>query len=365
MKVKEIINILENIAHPAYQEGYDNTGLNIGNPEMEVKGILCTLDVTMEVVDEALAKNANLIIAHHPLIFDGLKSLTGKSEIEQIVIRAIKENIAIYAGHTSFDNVPNGVNAKICGILGVYKCEILAPQRNELLKLVTFIPETHANDVREALFKAGAGHIGNYDSCSFNTPGQGSFRGSEKTTPFVGNKGEVHFENEIKTEVIIPRFLKNKAVTTLLKNHPYEEVAYDIYPLENENPFIGAGMIGELKEALPLKKLLKLLQEKFSAEGIRYTCDADKSIKKIAVCGGSGAFLIKKAIAKGADAFITGDIKYHQFFEGSDQMSIIDIGHYESEQFTKDIFYESVMKKIPKFAVHLSEVKTSPIKYFK
>jgi dinuclear metal center YbgI/SA1388 family protein len=332
---------------------------------MDVMGVLCTIDVTEEVLDEAINKGANLILSHHPLIFQGIKTLTGQDWIEKLIIRAIRKNIAIYAGHTNFDNIPNGVNAKICTKLKLKNCKILAPQKDQLLKLITFVPEANANIVRSALFAAGAGHIGNYDSCSFNTPGEGSFRGLEESNQYVGEKGEIHFEKEIKIEVILPSFSKNKIIKNLLKNHPYEEVAYDLYPLNNDNPYAGAGMIGELDSPIRVTEFLENIKNVFNANGIRYTGNENKQIQKIAVCGGSGAFLIKTALAKGADAFITGDIKYHQFFDGLNKLTIVDIGHYESEQFTKDIFYESVMKKIPKFAVHLSEVKTSPIKYFK
>jgi dinuclear metal center YbgI/SA1388 family protein len=365
MKVKDIIQLLEEIAPRGFQETYDNSGLNLGNPENEVSGILCTLDVTEEVIDEALQKQANLILAHHPVLFEGLKSITGKNYIERIAIKAIRNNIAIYAGHTNFDNVPTGVNAKICEKLNLKGTKILAPLKEQLFKLVTFVPEEKATEVREAIFEAGGGYIGNYDKCSFNTQGQGTFRGLDHSDPYVGEKGVIHYESETKVEVILPRFRKNQVIQALLKSHPYEEVAYDIYPLANENPHAGAGMIGNLEKAMPLKDLLADLKKVFNATGIRYTGTADKMIKKVAVCGGSGSFLIKHALATGADVFITGDVKYHQFFDGGNRLSIVDIGHYESEQFTKDIFYESVMKKIPKFAVHLSEVKTSPINYFK
>ena len=365
MKVSDIIQILENIAPKGYQESYDNSGLNIGNPEMGVKGILCTLDVTMEVLDEAQEKEANLIISHHPLIFKGLKSLTGKNDIEKIAIKAIQKNIAIYAGHTNFDNVPGGVNTRICQKLGLINCKILSPIKEQLLKLVTFAPVNQAEQILNALFKAGAGNIGNYDNCSYSANGTGSYRGLGNSKQYVGNKGEVHYEKETRIEVILPGFIKNKVLNSLLKAHPYEEVAYDIYHLKNDNPHAGAGMIGELEQAIPISLLLKTLETTFEAEGIRYTGDLNKSIKKIAVCGGSGSFLINDAKAKRVDAFITGDIKYHQFFDAGNSLSLIDIGHYESEQYTKDIFYESVMKKIPKFAVHLSKVKTNPVKYFK
>ncbi len=365
MTVKDVISLIEEIAPVSLQESYDNAGLNVGNPNNKVSGVLCTLDVTLEVLQEAIDLKANLILAHHPLIFQGLKSLTGKNEVEQIIIKAIQNNVSIYAGHTNMDNVMLGVNSKICEKLQLQNCKILSPVKNHLLKLVTFVPTQHVDVVRTALFDAGAGHIGNYDCCSYNSEGNGSFRALEGTTPFVGEKNKLHFEEETKIEVILPKHLKKNILSALISNHPYEEVAYDLYPLENENPSIGAGMIGTLKETTTLNNLLIRLKNDFYAEGIRYTGDVNKEIQKIAVCGGSGAFLIDQAKRKNADAFITGDIKYHQFFEGSEKLSLVDIGHYESEQFTKNIFYEAVMKKMPTFAVHLSKVTTTAVKYFK
>lgn len=365
MKVIDIINTLESFAHKGLQESYDNSGLNIGDPSMDILGILCTIDITEEVLDEAIELGANLIIAHHPLIFSGLKSLTGKNYIERIAIRAIKENIAIYTAHTNFDNIPEGVNAKIAEKLNLSNTRILSPLKDQLVKLSTFVPKKYADKVRDRLFEAGAGKIGNYDSCSFTLEGKGSFRGSDDTEPFVGEKGKLHLEEETRIEVILPKYLKRNVVSALLNAHPYEEVAYDLYPLLNENPYAGAGMIGELEKPVKMSSLLNLLKDKFDANGIRFTGDSDKMVKKVAVCGGSGSFLIHEAKMNKADVFITGDLKYHQFFDADNKLSLVDIGHFESEQFTKDIFYELVMKKMPKFAVHLSKVTTSPIKYFK
>ncbi len=364
MKIKEFIQALEFFAPKEIQENYDNSGLSVGDPENEASGILCTIDVTQNVLDEAIAKNANLIVSHHPLIFHGIKSLTGKNYVEEIVIKAIKNDISIYSGHTNFDNIKMGVNHKICDVIGLTNCKILAPLKNNLVKLVTFVPEEHAEKVRNAIFNSGAGNIGNYDSCSFNIQGNGSFRGNENTNPFVGERGKLHFENEIRIETIVPSYLKNKAIKALLSSHPYEEVAYDIYPLDNTNPLVGAGMIGDLEKPVNLDFLLKMLKQKFHAQGIRYAGEKKDDISRIAVCGGSGSFLIHQAIQQHADVFITGDIKYHQFFDSSKKLTIIDIGHFESEQFTKDIFYEILTKKFPNFAVYLSKVKTNPVKYY-
>lgn len=364
MKVKDVISVIESFAPAELQEEYDNAGLAVGNQAMEVSGILCTLDITHEVIDEALSKKANMIISHHPVIFKGIKSITGKNTIEEIIIRAIKNDLIIYSAHTNADNVSKGVNHKICELIGLGSFKILSPLQNKLLKLVTFAPLDHAERVRKALFDAGAGTIGDYDSCSFNAEGTGTFRGGDNANPFAGTKGNLHTEPETRIETILPVIYKSQVIRALINVHPYEEVAYDLISLENEWPTAGAGMIGEFPEPVSLYDLLKLLAAKFEAKGIRYAGNEEKSIKRIAVCGGSGSSLIHLAKQQKADAFITGDIKYHQFFDTDNDLIIIDIGHYESEQFTKDIFYELLKKKLSNFAVHLSEVKTNPIKYY-
>jgi len=364
MKIKAITNFLEDFAPLKLQESYDNAGLILGDKNAEVSAALVTLDVTEAIVDEAIEKKAGLIVAHHPIVFSGLKKITGKNYIERTLIKAIKNDIAIYAAHTNLDSVTGGVNGKICEKLGLQECKILQPAGGMLKKLVTFVPVDHADKVREAVFAAGAGQIGNYDSCSFNAHGQGTFRGSETTNPFVGKKGQQHYENEIRFETIFPDYLQGKILNTLIQSHPYEEVAYDIYSLDNKFDQIGAGMIGTLPEEKKEIDFLQQLKETFGAGIIKHTNLQQKKVKKIAVCGGAGSFLLNQAIAAGADFFVTGDFKYHQFFDAENKIVIADIGHFESEQFTKELFYELLTKKFPKFAVHLSEVNTNPVFYF-
>jgi dinuclear metal center YbgI/SA1388 family protein len=366
MKVlaKNIIDVLEQYAHPSLQESYDNCGLLTGDAYTKVSGVLLTLDCTEEVIDEAIKKKCNMVIAHHPVIFSGLKKLNGKNYIERTIIKAIKNNILIYAIHTNLDNVYNGVNAKIAEKLSLVNTKVLAPVSGKLLKLVTYVPVGDADNVRNAIFKAGAGVISEYDNCSFNVQGTGTFRGSENSNPHVGNKGEIHFENELSIEVILPEFLKTKVVAELKKAHPYEEVAYDIYTLENEHPRIGAGLIGELKNPIQEKNMLKRIKDKLKAKCIRHTALLNKPIQKVALCGGSGSFLLKNAIAAGADIFITADFKYHQFFDAENRIIIADIGHYESEQFTIEILRDVLIKNFPTFAVHFTEVNTNPINYY-
>lgn len=362
MIIKDITDFIENLAPVQLQETYDNAGLIIGDKNTEIKQILVCLDVTENIVDEAIEKKCQLIISHHPLIFKGIKKINGNNSIEKIIIKAIKNNIAIYAVHTNLDNVINGVNSVLAEKLGLKNQRSLQPKKDIFRKLVFFCPVIHADRVRKAIFEAGAGKIGNYDSCSFNTEGEGSFKAMENANPFVGEPGKLHFEKEIRIETIYPFYLESKIIEALLQSHPYEEVAYDIYKLENYFSQIGSGIIGEIDETDELN-FLSQIKNISNCKCIRHSDLLDKKIKKVAICGGSGSFLIKDAIAAKADIFISGDIKYHDFFEAENKILIADIGHYESEQFTKDLLYTFITKKFPNFAVLISENNTNPIHY--
>ena len=363
MKLNEIIAPLEKFAPLSLQETYDNSGLLIGEKDQEITGALISLDLTEEVMEEAIAKKCNLIISHHPVIFTGLKSITGKNSTERIIKTAIKNDIGLYAIHTNLDNVHNGVNDVLCKKLGIVNAKILATKGNLYRKLVTFCPTNEAERVREALFKAGAGHIGNYDKCSFNMEGSGTFRGSEETNPFVGNKGELHYEMEIRIETIFPVYLESEILHSLFEAHPYEEVAYDIYSLENQSNQIGAGKIGELKQATNVEEFFEDIKKITGTGCIRHSRIISKQVKKIAVCGGSGSFLINEAKRAGADVFLTGDVKYHDFFEAGEKMVIADIGHYESEQFAKELIYSVLKENFSNFAVLISETNTNSVNY--
>lgn len=363
MQIKQITQYIESIAPLAFQESYDNAGLIIGNPDDEISGALISLDITEEVLDEAISKNLNLIICHHPIVFSGIKKLNGKNYIERCVAKAIKNDMAIYAAHTNLDSVFGGVNSKICDKLELRNCKILAPTPDFLKKLVTFVPVADAEKVRTAIFDAGAGHIGNYDSCSYNINGKGTFRGNDLTNPYVGEKNQLHTEEEVRIETIFPKHIQSKVIQALLQAHPYEEVAYDIYPLDNEFVQAGIGMIGELAEPMDEISFLKKLKTVFGCAVVKHTELLGKPIRKVAVVGGAGSSYLGKAIAQKADIFVSGDFKYHQFFDAEKQIVIADIGHYESEQFTKEVFYELLTKKFPKFAVHLSAIITNPVSY--
>jgi dinuclear metal center YbgI/SA1388 family protein len=341
MKISEIILYLESLAHPSLQENYDNAGLITGDAGWECCGIICSLDATEEVVKEAIAKKCNLVVAHHPIIFGGLKKINGKNYVEKAIIAAIKNDIAIYAIHTNMDNVIEGVNGKMATMLGLKNISILSPKENTLKKLFTFTPVDKAEQVRNSIFKAGEG-----------------------ASPFVGDIGIQHQEKEIRIEVIFPSFLENKIVAAMKKSHPYEEVAYDVMNLSNNNHSIGSGVIGDWPEEADEKQFLSTLKKIFQVPVVRHTELLNKVIKRVAICGGAGSFLTAKALAAGADAYITADMKYHEFFDANKRMLIADIGHYESEQFTIDLLKEILEQKFPTFAVLKTEVKTNPVHYF-
>ncbi|MFW5752253.1 MAG: Nif3-like dinuclear metal center hexameric protein [bacterium] len=363
MKISEIQKIIENFAPTALQEDYDNVGLVTGNSNLEVKGILICVDVTEEIIEEALSKNCNLIISHHPVIFSGLKKLTGNHYSERIILKALKNDIAIYSAHTNIDSVKNGVSFALARVIGLNQVQVLRPMKGILRKIVTFVPGSHEQKVREALFEAGAGHLGDYDSCSYNIKGTGTFRGLEGTNPFLGEKGKLSLEEETRIETIFPAYLSGKIVNALLESHPYEEVAYDIYPLENVHVNAGMGAIGVLEAPVIDEDFLLHVKDKLKAGVIRHTRLTGKRVQKVAVCGGSGISLLKDAIAAEADLFLTGDIKYHQFFDADNRVILADAGHYETEQFTKNIFFNMITKKMPNFAVYLSEINSNPINY--
>jgi dinuclear metal center YbgI/SA1388 family protein len=363
MQIKNIIEIIEVFAPLSLQESYDNSGIQCGDVNEKATGALLCLDVTLEILEEAKKKKCNLIIAHHPLIFSPLKRITGANYIEQILIEAIKKNICIYACHTNADNVRMGVNNKIAEKLSLVNCKILQPKKGLLKKLVTFCPNAESEKVRTALFKAGCGEIGNYDFCSYNLEGKGTFRGNADSNPFVGVKNQLHIEPETRIETVFESYKEKEIIKALHKAHPYEVVAYDVYSLDNKHPNIGSGLVGELTKPVKEKEFLSSLKTIFGAGCVRHTGLLDKKIKRVALCGGSGSFLLKDAIHAKADVFITADFKYHQFFDAENKLVIADIGHYETEQFTPEIFYAEIHKKMPKFAVHLAKTNTNPINY--
>ncbi|MGY6520924.1 MAG: Nif3-like dinuclear metal center hexameric protein [Mongoliitalea sp.] len=361
--IREVVSYLEQIAPPAYQESYDNAQLITGNSQAAVKGILCTLDATEEVVQEAIEYGCNLIVAHHPIVFKGLKSFTGRNYVERTVILAIKHDIAIYAIHTNLDHVAHGVNKKICDRLGLEKTKVLAPKKGLLSKLVTFVPKNASDKVMQALFEAGAGEIGEYSSCSFLLDGTGTFTPSQKANPYVGNPGKPHQEPETRIEVLLPTHIERQVLGALKNVHPYEEVAYYLQTLENEHQEVGAGMVGELTDPMSGEAFLAHLKHSMNLKVVKHTKLLDKPVTKIAVCGGAGIFLLSQAKKSGAQFFITSDVKYHEFFDAENQIVICDIGHYESEIYTKELLADILSQKFTNIALYLTKVVTNPITY--
>lgn len=364
MKLTDILSVLEEMAPLGYAEDFDNVGLLVGNKNQDISGVLVTHDALEEVINEAVLKKCNLIVCFHPILFSGLKKITGATYVERAIVKAIQNNIAIYAVHTALDNHPEGVNKLFCTALGIKNGKILIPKINYIHKLITYAPLENADTVRNALFNAGAGAIGNYENCSFNTKGLGTYMGNERSNPVIGNQFEFVESEEIKIEVTFEKQLEGKILNALFKNHIYEEVAYELYQLENKHQNIGLGMIGELDTPLSENDFLQLVKEKMQCGGIRHSTFLNKPIKKVAVLGGSGSFAIPQAIREGADAFLTADLKYHQFYEAENQLLLADIGHFESERFTKNYIVDYLKEKITNFAIILSEVNTNPVKYF-
>lgn len=364
MIVQDVIDHLEILAPLSYAEDFDNVGLLVGDKTAKLTGVLVTLDTLEAVVDEAISENCNLIVSFHPIIFKGLKKLTGKTYVERVVMKAIQHNIAIYSMHTALDNAFQGVNAMICNQLELQNKQILIPQNDTIKKLTTYVPKNEAEALRNALFEVGAGSIGNYDNCSFNVDGFGTFKGNETSNPTLGEKGTTHTEAETKITVTFPKHLESKILKTLFNAHSYEEVAYEVVTIENKNQHIGMGMVGELVAPLSETDFFNHLKTKMKTGCIRHSAFLSKPIKKVAVLGGSGSFAIGAAKAAGADTFVTADLKYHDFFSAENNILLADIGHYESEQFTKTLLVEYLTKKITNFAIILSKTNTNPVKYF-
>lgn len=365
MTIGTILQALEQWAPPCLQEEYDNAGLITGNPTWHCSGILVSLDATEAVIQEAIDLGCNLVVSHHPIVFRGLKKINGKNYVERALIKAIKHDIALFAIHTNLDNVLHGVNSRMADRLNLVNRQILQPKKGLLEKLVVFVPESHKEPVQNALFAAGAGKIGQYDECSFSSNGAGTFRASETANPFVGEKGQRHTEAEARVEVIYPVWLQKTILHALLQAHPYEEVAFDCYPLTNTYKETGSGLIAELPEPIPAETLLERVSKAFEQPFIRYAAGSGREIRKIALCGGAGSFLIGAARAAGADAFITADLKYHEFFDAENDLLLLDIGHFESEQFTIDLIIDFIREKFPNFAVRKSGEITNPVRYFK
>ncbi len=360
MVLNDFISLFEKFAPITIQENYDNSGVQIGDRGMKINAVLTTIDVTQDVINEAIEHGCNLIISHHPLIFRPIKKITPENEVQRCILSLIQNNIALYVAHTNFDNIIEGVNGKIADKIGLQNCKVLQPLSNQLLKLNVYVPVLHAVSVRDSLFKAGAGSIGNYENCSFNADGFGTFKANNHAQPFVGEINSLHTEPEIKIELLFPAYLKSAVLKALHTSHPYEEPAYDLIVLSNNSERLGAGLIGELTDEQDEVLFLKQLKNIFNCQYIRHTKLTGRKIKKVALCGGSGSFLLQNAISAGADLYISGDFKYHEFFEAENQILIADLGHFETEQFTKHIFYEIITKKCLHLQSEFQKLKQIP-----
>ena len=371
MKLSQVMAQIETWAPPQLQESYDNSGLLVGNPDMRVLGIMTTLDCTEAVVEEALEKGCNLIVAHHPVIFSGLKKLTPDDYVGRTVMLAIRHNIALYAAHTNLDVIQSGVNKRLAEVLGLQNPQILRPRSSELRKLVCYIPDIKLSNgemavekVRQALFEAGAGNISNYDQCSFGMPGTGTFRPQDNANPYLGQTGVREEAQEYRVEVIYPRYKEAPILRAMEEAHPYEEVAHDILPLTNAHPQIGAGMIGEWSKPMVETDFLAQIKEKLQAQGLRHSPCREKVVHRVAICGGAGFFLLKDALGAQADAFVTSDLKYHQFFDADGKILLVDPGHYETEQYTVDLLFDKLTALFPNFAILKCSQNTNPVNHF-
>jgi dinuclear metal center YbgI/SA1388 family protein len=370
MKIKQILTILEEMAPLAYAEDFDNVGLLVGNQENEATGVLVCHDALESVIDEAITKKCNLVVCFHPILFSGIKKITGKNYVERSILKAIKNDIAIYAVHTALDNHKNGVNKIFCDALGLKNTKVLVPKNNFIQKLVTYTIPENVEKLRNALFDAGAGKIGNYEDCSFTSQGIGTYMGNENSNPEIGERFEFVEAQEIKIEVTFEKYLQSKILKALFSNHVYEEVAYEIYDLQNSHQNIGLGMIGELEKPMDELEFLAFVKDKMQCGGIRHSALLGKKIQKVAVLGGSGSFAIKNAIQANVDVFLTADLKYHDFYQSENQLVLADIGHFESERYTKNYIVDFLKEKITNFApdlsqdrIVLSEENTNPVKY--
>lgn len=364
LKIKDITQYLDQVAPPSYQESYDNAGLLVGSPGAAITGILVSLDATEAVVEEAAQRGCNLLVSHHPIIFKGLKKLTGSNYVERTVMKALELGVRLYASHTNLDNIHTGVNHHIGKRLGLENMKVLAPKRGNLKKLVTYIPKEYTETVMKAVHQAGAGNVGNYSHCSFNVLGEGSFLPEEQANPTFGQQGKLEKVREHRVEVLFPGHLEGGVLNALRQAHPYEEVAYYLHSTENLNQEVGSGMVGELPTAMTGPEFLEYLKDKMQLTTLKHTDFPAQPIKRVALCGGSGSFLTKAARSAGAQAFVTSDVKYHEFFDAESELMIADIGHYESEVFTKDLLRNIIREKFPNIALHLSEVHTNPVRFY-
>ncbi len=333
LRIQDLVGMVHRLYPPALAEDWDNVGLQVGDPAAEVSRVLVCLDPSENIIEQAVARGAQAVVAHHPLIFKPLKSLVPSGQTGSTLFRAVRDGIAVICAHTNLDRAQNGLNDWLAGRLGLEGVRPLeAPAEGGLVKLVVFVPAGYENRVAEALFKAGAGQIGNYDQCSFRAAGSGTFRGGADSDPFLGEPGVREAAAEVRLETIVPRELVSRVLPKLIKAHPYQEVAYDLVPLANVRPGIGLGRIGRLAQETGAAAFAARVKAALQASSLRLVGADEARVKKVAVCGGSGASLIREAARQGADAMVTGDVKYHEAQLAQELgLVLIDAGHFATE----------------------------------
>lgn len=362
--LRTLLACIEQWAPFSWQESYDNAGLILGDPDRNVTEALVCFDVTPEVVDEAVRIGAGLIVSHHPAIFKGIKRINPASRLGYMIKQSLCHDIAWCALHTNLDNTLNGVNSYLCEQLGLKDVQPLAPLQDIYGKLQVYVPEAYAEKLRQALAEAGCGAGARYDACSYSSRGEGRFRAGSQAHPFSGQIGELHCEAECKIECLYPLHKTRQVLDVLRTNHPYEEPAFDLLPLRNEATGQGAGAIGNLQESMQETELLDKLKELTGTHCIRHSGFRGRKIRRIALCGGSGGSFIGNACARQADAYITGDLKYHDFADAGSGTWLVDIGHFESEKFAMELIFRFIRKNFPNFAVSISEQARNPVSFY-
>lgn len=363
MKILDVIKYLDQLIPAGYQESYDNCGLQVGDTSAEITGALISLDLTEAVVDEAVETRSNLIVTHHPFIFGGLKHIDADSPAGRIIYKLIRNGIAVYSAHTSLDKLSNGVSAQLAKRLGLCNLRILAPDSDSLKQLVVYCPKEQSQQLKDALYAAGAGNIGNYRHCSYSVNGTGTFEPLQGANPFVGTVGSETYTSEERIEMVYPKAFENKIVSALKANHPYETPAYSLIPLSNANPDVGLGIVGELPEDVEIETFIETVKQTVGIPVVRHSELCRKKVRTVALCGGAGAEFIGTAVAQNADIYLTSDIKYHDFQKATGHIVLADIGHYESEQFAKEFFYDKLSEKFRIFAIRIAKTETNFVGY--
>lgn len=364
LPLKTLLAGLEQWVPFVWQENYDNAGLILGDPNQQIRKALVCFDVTPEVVDEAVRNEADLILSHHPAIFKGIKRINPASRLGYMLKQSLCHDIAWCALHTNLDNTLSGVNSWLCEHLGLQEVRPLVPLQGIYGKLQVYVPEAYAEKLRQALAEAGCGAGTKYDTCSYTSRGEGRFRAGSQAHPFTGRIGELHCEAECKIECLYPLHKTRQVLDVLRTNHPYEEPAFDLLPLQNEAVEQGAGAIGILPETMQERELLDKLKELTGVHCIRHSGFQGRRIKKIALCGGSGGSFIANACGQKADVYITGDLKYHDFTDTEPGTWLVDIGHFESEKFAMELIFRFIRKNFPNFAVSISEQAKNPVSFY-